>query len=195
MSQAHVFSLALLFALGSAGMGQDAPSAPASLPTQTAPRAKQPPAAQPADKKQPGTKQPDARPPLRQEHVIYVPFKNLRNVFEREDSSIVLPYAQFLEMWDRLIQPDRQPIKPPVNGVITRADYAGSVKGELAYLDATLDVEALSASGPSCRCSSAMPPSDRRGAKTKPCCCEGSARGDTNYSCEGRANTRSSCTW
>ena len=145
MLQANLFSLAFVFALGSAVMGQDAPSAPASLSTQAAPRAQQPPAAQSADKEQPGTKQSDARPPLRQEHVIYVPFKNLRNVFEREDSSIVLPYAQFLEMWDRLIQPDQQPNKPPVNGVITRADYAGSVKGELAYLDATLDVETLSA--------------------------------------------------
>ncbi|MBU4272642.1 MAG: hypothetical protein KKA28_12340 [Planctomycetes bacterium] len=145
MSRVYVFSLVLVFSLGSSGLGQDAPSAPPSLPTQTAPRAEQPPATQPADKKQPGTKESNARPPLRQEHVIYVPFKNLRDVFEREDSSIVLPYAQFLEMWNRLIQPDQQPIKPPVNGVITRADYVGSVRGELVHLDATLDVEVLSA--------------------------------------------------
>ncbi|MCD4727288.1 MAG: hypothetical protein K8R46_06485 [Pirellulales bacterium] len=140
MSRVYVFSLVLVFSFGGSGLGQDAPSAPPSLPTQTVPRAEQPP-----DKKQSGAKESNAKPSLRQEHVIYIPFKNLRDVFEREDSSIVLPYAQFLEMWNRLIQPDRQPIKPPVNGVITRADYVGSVRGELVHLDATLDVEVLSA--------------------------------------------------
>ncbi len=77
--------------------------------------------------------------------MIYVPFTKLHSVFEREGSSIVLPYAQFLEMWDRLVEPVRQPVKPPVSAVLTRADYVGSVKGELAHLDATLDIEALSA--------------------------------------------------
>lgn len=107
--------------------------------------AAQPPdAAQPADQEQPDAKEPDALPPLRQEHVIYMPFEKLSDVFEDEDSSIVLPYAQFLEMWDRLVQPDEPPIRPPENGVITRADYVGSVKGELVHLEATLDVEVLS---------------------------------------------------
>jgi len=43
------------------------------------------------------------------------------------------------------MQPSRQPVKPPVNGVIARADYVGSVKGDLVRLDATLDVEVLGA--------------------------------------------------
>lgn len=117
MLRRYLFSVVLVLAIGSLGRGQDAPSAPAS----------------------------DAKPPLRQEHVIYVPFKNLREVFEREDSSIVLPYAQFLEMWNRLVQPEKPPAKPPINGVISRADYVGSVQGELAHLEATLDVEVLGA--------------------------------------------------
>jgi len=140
MSRVHVFPLALLFALASFGMGQDKPAAqPPSSPQAATP------AAQPADAEHPGTKEPDAKLSLRQEHIIYLPFKNLRDVFEDEDSSIVLPYAQFLEMWDRLIQTERPPISPPVNGVITRADYVGAVKGELVHLEATLDVEVLGA--------------------------------------------------
>jgi hypothetical protein len=123
MSRVYLCSLAILLALGNSGLGEDKPSAPPLPPTQT------PPAAKSA---------------LPQEHIIYVPFKNMRDVFEREDSSIVLPYSQFLEMWNRLIQPDQPPMKPPVNGVITRADYVGAVKGELVHLDATLDVEVLS---------------------------------------------------
>ena len=145
MPPVRLFSLTFLFVVSSSGVGQDASAAEALPPTQPALQATQPAAAQSADKKQPGTKVSDAKPPLRQEHIIYLPFENLRDVFEDEESSIVLPYAQFLEMWDRLVQPDRSPIKPPVNGVITRADYVGSVKGELAHLEATLDVEVLSA--------------------------------------------------
>jgi hypothetical protein len=122
MSRVYVFCLALVFALANSGLGQDKSS--------TSP---------------PGTRTPpETQAPLRQEHIIYVPFKNMRDVFEHEDSSIVLPYAQFLEMWNRLVQPDQQPIKPPVNGVITRADYVGAVRGELVHLDVALDVEVLS---------------------------------------------------
>ena len=38
---------------------------------------------------------------------------------------------------------EQPPGQPPVNGVITRADYVGTVKGELVHLEATLDVEVL----------------------------------------------------
>lgn len=128
MLRVYVFSLALVFALGSSGLGQNTPSA-----------------GQPVEKKQSDAKESDAKGALRQEHIIYLPFENLRDVFEHEDSSIVLPYAQFLKMWGKLAQPDKQPIKPPVNGVITRADYVGSVRGEQVHLEATLDIEVLSA--------------------------------------------------
>ena len=154
MLRVHVFPWVLVFAVSSSGMAQDTPTDPPtdlpSSPTRIESDAAQPPAAQPTaanapKKKQPGAKKTDVKPPLRQEHIVYMPFENLRDVFEDEDSSIVLPYAQFLEMWNRLVEPGKPPITPPVNGVITRADYIGSVKGELVYLDATLDVEVLSA--------------------------------------------------
>jgi hypothetical protein len=144
MSRFCVLPLVLVFALGASGMGQNKASAPTSPPGQAAPEPK-PPAPQPVAKDQPRAAKPDAPAPSRHEHVIYVPFKNLRDVFERDDSSVVLPYGQFLEMWNRLSQPGPQPAKPPVNGVIVRADYRGSVKGELASLDATLDLEVLGA--------------------------------------------------
>ena len=140
MSRVYGFSLALVLALSSSVVGQDMPATQPPLPAEAAPDAAQPP-----DTASPGTGASNAEPPLPQEHVIYLPFKNLRDVFEDEDSSIVLPYAQFLEMWNRLIQPDQPPVQPPVNGVITRADYVGAVKGELVHLEATLDVEVLSA--------------------------------------------------
>ena len=129
---------------------------------------------------------------MRQEHVIYVPFKNLHSVFEREDSSIVLPYAQFLEMWDRLVQPDRQPVKPPVNGVMTRADYVGAVRGELAHLDATLDVEALAAEWAQLPVQFGDAAIGSRGATMGACCCAASARALRVARPQGKANTGSS---
>jgi hypothetical protein len=137
MSRVALFPLALLFALSSSGMGQAPPSAPPP-PVAAVPGPKAP-----ADAKQPGTKGSDAKLPLHQEHIIYLPFNKLRDVFEKENESIVLPYAQFLEMWNRLVKPDQPPLRPPVHGVISRAEYVGAVKGELVHLDATLDVEVL----------------------------------------------------
>ncbi len=142
MSRVCVSALALLFFLGNSTPGQDAPSKK-PRPTPAAGNAAKPPAAEPGDEKTPGKAEPGGETPLRQEHVIYVPFENLPEALKDQESSIVLPYAQFLEMWNRLVQPDKTPVQPPVNGVITRADYTGSVKGELVHLEAMLDVEVL----------------------------------------------------
>ena len=134
------FPLALVLAVNISLLGQDAPEPQPPPSTEAAAEAMQAPRV-----KGPGAGESETESPLRQEHVIYLPFEKLRDVFEDEDSSIVLPYSQFLEMWNRLIEPDEPVKQPPVNGVITRADYVGSVKGELAHLKATLDVEVLSA--------------------------------------------------
>ncbi|MBM4091779.1 MAG: hypothetical protein FJ276_20485 [Planctomycetes bacterium] len=88
---------------------------------------------------------PNASGSLLQEHIIYIPFEKLREVFEKQDSSIVLPYAQFLEMWNRLTQGKPADVPLPVHGVISRAEYAGTVQGERVLLDVSLDIEALTA--------------------------------------------------
>ncbi len=88
---------------------------------------------------------PVASSEVRQEHIIYLPFEKLGEVFGREDSSILLPYAKYLEMWNRLTLPEPLPVEPPVEAVIARADYNGSVRGDLVHLEATLEVEVLGA--------------------------------------------------
>ena len=146
MSRVYGFPLFLALALSSSVVGQDTPDGQPPPKTEAAANLGQPPGAgQPPAERPSGPAESAAQRPLPQEHVIYLPFEKLRDVFEDEDSSIVLPYAQFLEMWNRLVQPDQAPIRPPVNGVITRADYVGSVKGELVHLEATLGVEVLGA--------------------------------------------------
>ena len=139
MSRAYAFPLVLVVCFGASAPGQDAPATQPPTAAQATPdRVRSP------DRQQPDRDGPSAQRAVRQEHVIYLPFERLRDVFEDESSSIVLPYAQFLEMWNRLIERDEPIQKPPVHAVITRADYVGAVKGELAHLQATLHVEVLS---------------------------------------------------
>ncbi|NLY02790.1 MAG: hypothetical protein GXY83_42600 [Rhodopirellula sp.] len=145
MSRVCVPALALLLAFSGFSARQDAMSAQPPPATPQAGNTERPPATPPAVENTTGQTASDGDSPQREEHVIYVPFEKLRDVLEDEDSSIVLPYGQFLEMWDRLVQPVQPPVKPPVNGVITHADYVGTVKGELVHLEATLDVEVLGA--------------------------------------------------
>ena len=143
MWRAQGFLLVLIMIFHASVLGQDTPTQPPPPAATLAPQATD---AEPGDKP-PSTEDLETESPLPQEHVIYLPFDDLRNVFEDDESSIVLPYAQFLQMWNRLVDSQRRPPEPPVNGVITRAAYVGSVHGELARLEATLDVEVLSAGG------------------------------------------------
>lgn len=141
MSRVHRFPLVLVLVLacGTSSAAETPPASAPNSPVEAAPDTAVPPA-----DAAPNAEAADSKPPVRQEHIIYLPYENLRDVFEQESSAIVLPYAQFLEMWNRLVQGDRPPSQPPVNGVITRAAYVGSVQGELAHLEAALDVEVLS---------------------------------------------------
>ena len=102
-----IFVLALAFALAGSGegaAGRHAASRRDAAPRQATARAAGRPRGTGRQAREPVAKQADAGPTCAQEHVIYVPFTKLRSVFDREDSSIVLPYAQFLEMWDRLVR-------------------------------------------------------------------------------------------
>jgi hypothetical protein len=138
----YVARALLVSLLGSlVAVAQDKPATP---PAKPGPQPPAKPATKPAD---PPPAKPAAKagtPPEREEHVVYVPFRNLREVFEKSDMSVMLPYAQFLELWNRVqglaVPP---PVKPPMTGVITRADYVGAVDGELARIQATLVVDVL----------------------------------------------------
>ena len=129
-------SMFLGFVLATLALGQDV------LPDQPPPSTAEPPDIKQAAP-EPDAGEAPAETPLRQEHVIYLPFENLREALKDDDSSIVLPYAQFLKMWNRVIQPEAADAGPPVDAVITRADYVASVRGDLVRLEATLAVEVL----------------------------------------------------
>lgn len=78
------------------------------------------------------------------ERLVYLPYKNLKQVFEKEGAAVFMPYAQFIKMWDKTRAGDlRDPAKPPVNAVITEAAYTGRIAGDVANIEAALTIQVL----------------------------------------------------
>src|SRR5690606_18380776 len=73
------------------------------------------------------------------ERIIYVPFRQLEDVLERQDASVVIPYADYLRLWTR---PDAAP-GADVSAVITRADYKARVEEDSARITAELTIEVV----------------------------------------------------
>ena len=108
------FALAMAAWIAGAVMAADPPAAP--------PRA----AAAPVKDAATGT---DADAKALREVGYYIPYKELRKVFEREGRGVFLPYEEFMTLWREARE--RQPVKPevvpPVAFLISEATYAASV--------------------------------------------------------------------
>ena len=90
--------------------------------------------------------QPAAKPAVKAEEFeqwIYVPYKDLQSVFDKHPSAVFLPYAEYLRLWEAAGGSDRVAKGPPVEGVITQADYVATVDENLARIVATLTVQVL----------------------------------------------------
>ncbi len=95
--------------------------------------------------------QPDVKPPVAVptvkdedfEQWIYVPYRDLKSVLDKHPSAVFLPYTEYLRLWERAGGADRTAKGPPVEGVITRADYVATVDENLARITATLTVQVL----------------------------------------------------
>lgn len=77
------------------------------------------------------------------ERLIYVPYKNLKQVFEKETATVFMPYAEFLKLWGNRGAGGNKTGQPPVGAVISRADYVGTVVKDLAHVKATFTVRVL----------------------------------------------------
>src|SRR5262249_34138932 len=76
------------------------------------------------------------------ERLIYLPYKNLKQVFDKEGAAVFMPYGQFLKMWDKMRAVDmRDPAKPPVNAVSTDAAYTGTIAGDVARIEAAFTIQ------------------------------------------------------
>ncbi len=76
------------------------------------------------------------------ERVIYIPFERFSDVFENPAASVVLPYADYLELW-ALKSASAEGAGQPVDAVITQAEYVATIERDVARIDAALTVNVV----------------------------------------------------
>ncbi len=77
------------------------------------------------------------------ERLIYLPYKNLKQVFEKETATVFMPYSQFIKLWGDKQIGDDDPGAPPVGAVISRAEYRGKIVKDLAKIEVTYTIQVL----------------------------------------------------
>ena len=78
------------------------------------------------------------------ERTVYVPYDELEKVFKDGGKGVFLPYKEFLELWNELtLKRKEEEVKPPQEGVISKAEYTGHVEGETLVIDAKISVESF----------------------------------------------------
>jgi hypothetical protein len=71
------------------------------------------------------------------ERLIYMPFKNLKAVFEKPDGSVLVPYADYIKLWEKAFGDGlRKPEQAPVSGVISSASYSAKIEKDVAQISA-----------------------------------------------------------
>jgi hypothetical protein len=74
------------------------------------------------------------------ERLIYLPYKNLKDVFEKHGSTVFMPYAEYVKRWEEGNQP---PAKNIVEAVVTESHYTATVDRSLLRIKASLKVQIL----------------------------------------------------
>lgn len=74
------------------------------------------------------------------EKLIYLPYKQISTVFEKQKATVFMPYAEYLKLW---LKTDEQPRKPPVAAVISAANYRGRIDQDVARIEAEYTVRVL----------------------------------------------------
>jgi hypothetical protein len=89
----------------------------------------------------------DADKPSVKEQTIYIPYEDLRKVFEREGRGVFLPYDEFLKLWRKARDKDTAPPpdKPPVEFLVSEARNVATVApgSDTVSVKAQLKIEIL----------------------------------------------------
>jgi len=74
---------------------------------------------------------------------VYVPYEKLRDVFEKKEQGVFLPYKDFQKLWRAAQGRPMDPSQAPFDYLISTARFKGSVKDELATLRLELTIDIL----------------------------------------------------
>ncbi|MES2706426.1 MAG: hypothetical protein V4726_07470 [Verrucomicrobiota bacterium] len=82
--------------------------------------------------------------PPRVERRVFVPFEDLEKTMRDQGQGVFLPYREFLEMWNQLLaRNEAEKVNPPADGLLASAVFSGRIEGEVAVIDAVLQVESF----------------------------------------------------
>ena len=76
------------------------------------------------------------------ERLIYLPYKNLKDVFEKHGATVFMPYLEYLQLWEKS-GGDKAADKPPVAAVITESHYTARIDKDIARIEAAFTVQVL----------------------------------------------------
>lgn len=78
------------------------------------------------------------------EQMIYLPYDELKDVFQKHGASVFMPFADYLRLWEKTwASGTRAPEQPPVGGVISTAKYTAKVEQDLVRVQAVYGVQVL----------------------------------------------------
>ena len=83
---------------------------------------------------------PKEAPEVTWEQLIYVPYKQLSTVFEKQKATVFMSYAEYLKLWNKS---GEQPGQPPVAAVISAASYRAKIDQDVARIEAEYTVRVL----------------------------------------------------
>lgn len=77
------------------------------------------------------------------QHIVYVPYSKLQEVFENEKGDVLLSFSEYQKLWEAARQKTAGEAKPPVPAILTRLEYTGDVGEDQAKLTARMFVDGL----------------------------------------------------
>jgi hypothetical protein len=90
-------------------------------------------------------KESEAESPALEENTIYIPYEQLRDVFEREGRGVFLPYEQFQRLWNEA-KNARKPVeseRAPVDAILVSAESNATIENQLFVVRSKIVVELL----------------------------------------------------
>lgn len=79
------------------------------------------------------------------EQKIFVPYKNLKEVLDKKEQGVFIPYSDFLKLWEEATKkpPVKEIAPPPMDAAIIHATYKGEVHDEIVEFHGELKISAI----------------------------------------------------
>lgn len=78
------------------------------------------------------------------DRLIYVPFKNIKDVFDKSDATIFMPYLEYLELWSKSAGTGTvNGLNFPAKAVVTSSSYQAEIQENVARIQCDLTIQVL----------------------------------------------------